>query len=155
MCSGANALASNQVVTDNVNGTIRLAGYDTNGVGPGNDLQLLNVNFVAKSITGSTPVNLTLNDLADANAASIGNGVATGTAVTIVNWICGDADGNGVVNIVDALAVSRYVVGLPPPPTVNTQAADVNGDGRVSIIDALLIARYSVGLVITQGCLMQ
>lgn len=62
--------------------------------------------------------------------------------------ICGDADGNNVVNIVDALAVARNVVGLPPPPLVDVVLADVNENGNVDINDALFIARYEVGLLL-------
>jgi hypothetical protein len=53
------------------------------------------------------------------------------------------------VNIVDALAIARKLVGLPPPPTIDEVLADVNvnKDG-VSIADALQIARYSIGLLL-------
>lgn len=66
---------------------------------------------------------------------------------------CGDADGSGNVSIVDALAIARHVAGLPPPPTVDTEAADVNADGSATIVDALLIARSVAGLPVTGTCL--
>jgi hypothetical protein len=61
--------------------------------------------------------------------------------------LCGDANGDVMVNIIDALAVARKVAGLPPPPTIETTWADVDKSGTISIVDALHIARYSVGLV--------
>ena len=74
------------------------------------------------------------------------------TTVTISPGICGDADGNGAVNIVDALAIARRAVGLPPPPTVNTLWADVNQNSITNITDAMLIARYSVGMLVVGTC---
>ena len=66
---------------------------------------------------------------------------------------CGDANGDGGVSIVDALAIARHVAGLPPPPAVDTDAADVNADGSISIVDALLIARSVAGLSVVGSCL--
>jgi hypothetical protein len=86
--------------------------------------------------------------------ATIGDGSAKGATVNVINYECGDADGNGFVNIVDALAVARKVATLPPPPTVGP-AADVNGDGLTSIGDAMNIARYSVGLLVINTCFVQ
>jgi hypothetical protein len=58
----------------------------------------------------------------------------------------GDVNQNQVVDIVDALLVAQYYVGLVPA-TFYTQFADANGNGTVDIVDALLIARYYVGTI--------
>ena len=64
----------------------------------------------------------------------------------------GDVNGDGFIDIVDALLVAQYYVGLNPPG-FNPDAADVNCDGEVDIIDALLIAQYYVGIITTfEGC---
>jgi len=81
------------------------------------------------------------------NSTGTGYGVNQ-TFTTSSCSLCGDADGNGMVNIVYALAVARKVLGLPPPPTIDVVLADVNTDGNVDINDALQIARYSVGLLL-------
>jgi arabinogalactan endo-1,4-beta-galactosidase len=60
--------------------------------------------------------------------------------------LTGDANNNGTVDIVDALLVAQYYVGLQPQG-INTSVMDVNGDGSIDIVDALLIARYYVGLI--------
>jgi unsaturated rhamnogalacturonyl hydrolase len=65
--------------------------------------------------------------------------------------ITGDVNGNGSVDIVDALLVARYYVGLAPGG-FNQDCADVNCDGDVGIIDALIIARYYVGLIDSLEC---
>jgi hypothetical protein len=57
----------------------------------------------------------------------------------------GDVNEDGSVNIVDALLVAQYYVGLNPG--INALPADVNCDGVINIIDALLIAQYYVGLI--------
>ena len=62
----------------------------------------------------------------------------------------GDANDDGVVNIIDALITAQYYVGLLSTlPALNN--ADTNCDGVVNIIDALLIAQYYVG-IITEFC---
>lgn len=58
----------------------------------------------------------------------------------------GDVDGSGTINIVDALIVAQYYVGLNPAG-FNPAYADVDGNGTINIVDALLIARYYVGLI--------
>jgi rhamnogalacturonan endolyase len=62
----------------------------------------------------------------------------------------GDVNGDGAINIVDALLAAQYYVGLSPAQFDFT-AADTNCDNAVNIVDALLIAQYSVGLV-SQFC---
>ena len=67
----------------------------------------------------------------------------------------GDANCNGIVDVLDALLIIRYDVEIlgdsatcPLDPLVNINAAlaDVNGDGLANSIDALLIARCEAGL---------
>jgi hypothetical protein len=67
-------------------------------------------------------------------------GYTNGTKVLVAK---GDVNGDGQVNIVDALFIAQSTVGLR---TVNPVVADVNGDGTVNIVDALFIAQYTVGL---------
>jgi endo-1,4-beta-xylanase len=58
----------------------------------------------------------------------------------------GDVNDDGDINIVDALLVAQYYVGLNPSG-FDVSRADTNCDGSVNIVDALLIAQYYVGLV--------
>jgi hypothetical protein len=58
----------------------------------------------------------------------------------------GDVNTDGAVNIVDALLIAQYYVGLNPSGFA-TSNADVTGDGAVDIVDALRVARYYVGLI--------
>ncbi|MDI6794738.1 MAG: dockerin type I domain-containing protein [bacterium] len=57
----------------------------------------------------------------------------------------GDANGDGAVNIDDALLIARYLVGIEPViPQPNY--ADVNGNDRIDIVDAMIIAQFHYGL---------
>jgi DUF1680 family protein len=58
----------------------------------------------------------------------------------------GDVNADGSINIVDALLVAHYYVGLNPAGFSQAQA-DVDCDGAINIVDALLIARFYVGLI--------
>lgn len=148
VCPGAFALSGAFVTTNNSAGTINLAAFDAEGTGPSNDLQVVQIHFIARNAPGIVPIDLTVNDLSDQLGDKIGNLGGRGSNVSISFGLCGDSDGTGFVNIVDALSIARKSVGLPPPPTINTILADVNRDVRVVATDAMHIARYSVGLVI-------
>jgi predicted esterase len=65
--------------------------------------------------------------------------------------ILGDVNGNGTVDIVDALLVAQYYVGLNPA-SFNMSVADVNCSGSVDIVDALRIAQLYVGLIVSLSC---
>jgi endoglucanase len=58
----------------------------------------------------------------------------------------GDANNSGTIDIVDALIIAQYYVGLNPQ-NFYASAADVNADGSITIVDALLVAQYYVGLI--------
>ena len=58
-------------------------------------------------------------------------------------YILGDADGNGTVDIVDATYIQRVIAELPVPfPMETLMHGDVDGDGELTIADATLIQRY-------------
>jgi glucuronoarabinoxylan endo-1,4-beta-xylanase len=65
--------------------------------------------------------------------------------------IIGDANGNGTVDIVDALLIAQYYVGLNPSGFVAANA-DANCSGSIDIVDALLVAQYYVGLISSFPC---
>jgi beta-xylosidase len=62
----------------------------------------------------------------------------------------GDTNGDGSVDIVDALLIAQYYVGLDPSGFIPGNA-DTNCDGNIDIVDALLVAQYYVGLI-SQFC---
>ena len=60
--------------------------------------------------------------------------------------LMGDVDGNGVVDMQDALMVLRYSMGLISAMPVMA-AADVNSSGQIEMNDALMILRAAMGLI--------
>jgi hypothetical protein len=59
----------------------------------------------------------------------------------------GDVNGDGAIDIVDALLTAQFYVGLDPANFI-PENADTNCDGNIDIVDALLIAQYYVGLIL-------
>jgi endoglucanase len=70
----------------------------------------------------------------------------TTTAQPGCSYALGDANGNGSIDIVDALIVAQYYVGLISAG-FQSCGADVNKDGSIDIVDALKIAQCYVGLI--------
>jgi hypothetical protein len=64
---------------------------------------------------------------------------------------CGDVNSSGGVDIVDALLIAQYYVGLNPG-NFDFTVADVNGDSAINIVDALRVAQYYVGIVTELTC---
>jgi hypothetical protein len=67
------------------------------------------------------------------------------------NRTLGDVNGSGTVDIVDALLIAQYYVGLNPQGFIAANA-DVNCSGGIDIVDALLVAQYYVGLISIFPC---
>ena len=57
-------------------------------------------------------------------------------------YILGDADGDGMIMIVDCTLIQRDIVGLAEIKEENRSAADVDLDGEICILDATAIQRY-------------
>ena len=69
----------------------------------------------------------------------------TGNKNYIANWIMyGDANGDGEVNIMDLIPMSKYVSGVTDTK-INLEAADVNTDGVVDDIDVAIMKKYLAG----------
>ena len=98
----------------------------------------------------SGDLHLLLDRFALQTAAPTATPVPT-QAPTPVDCI-GDVTMDGTVDIVDALKIAQYYVGLIGwDPDFNEGCADTNCDGSVNIVDALIIAQYYVGLI-SQFC---
>jgi hypothetical protein len=65
---------------------------------------------------------------------------------TPVTGDLGDVNGDGSIDIVDALLIAQYYVDLNPANFIPGNA-DTNCDGTIDIVDALLVAQYYVGLL--------
>ncbi len=61
--------------------------------------------------------------------------------------LIGDVNGDGNIDVADAILILRHIVGLVTLSGDGLEAADVNQDDQVDVADAILILRYVVGLV--------
>ncbi|MBN1215546.1 MAG: protease inhibitor I42 family protein [Candidatus Lokiarchaeota archaeon] len=58
----------------------------------------------------------------------------------------GDVNNDGDINIIDALLIAQYYVGLAPI-AFDPRYADLNLDGKIDILDALLIVQYYIAIL--------
>lgn len=56
-------------------------------------------------------------------------------------YIRGDANGDGEVNMYDVIFIMNYILGTPAP-TFDKEAADVNKDGKINISDIMFIVNF-------------
>lgn len=57
----------------------------------------------------------------------------------------GDVNGDGIVNIVDRITLTRHLAGWDKFKTINTDNSDVNNDGNVNIADRIVLTRHIAG----------
>ncbi len=78
-------------------------------------------------------------------AASDASSFTTTKSQEIV-W--GDADGDGVVTILDVTHIQRHLIQSDPNvEEANMKAAIVSGEDELSVVDATLIQRYLAGMI--------
>ena len=122
-------------------------------MGPGSavrTVQRLSARKAACAITVTSTATYT----SDCGAKSTMNFTinVSGPAVTPVPSVTkGDVNGSGSIDIIDALLIAQWYVGINPA-NFNQSAADVNCSGSVDIIDALLVAQRYVGLISNFPC---
>jgi len=66
--------------------------------------------------------------------------------------ICGDINGDGFVNVLDALMASQVAVGLIVPTAKELLRGDIDGNGYIDVLDALGISQFFSGLIDLDGC---
>jgi hypothetical protein len=93
------------------------------------------VNDSVKGVTRDTifiePITVIVEDTCNADTLSF---------ITMV-FLCGDANGNGVVNIQDVTYIINYLYKGGPAPTP-LQAGDASGNGVVNILDVTYIINF-------------
>lgn len=65
------------------------------------------------------------------------------------DYMPGDVNNDGVINVKDVVLVMKHVLNLQDPPLTEVQrrAADVNGDGVIDVRDATEIMKKALGLI--------
>jgi len=151
-------------------GHLVLSGFDAMGKGPGVDLHLLTIEWVAANITGEATIDITVNDLSDEFLIVVGTPNGIGGSITVMEPTptpspipttaptpittpvltptLGDVNADGKITIVDALILAQKYVGIDNPGFIAPiELGDTNNDGNINILDALVIARYYVGII--------
>jgi hypothetical protein len=132
-------------------GTLNFSGFDPYGKGPGADLDFLVIHWTALN-EGSTELVITINSLVDLDTEPLGDPHPLHGIVTVIPQVLpGDVNEDDVVDIVDALLIAQFYVGLATGNFVQ-EAADVDCNGVIDIVDALVTAQYYVGLISTLEC---
>jgi len=66
--------------------------------------------------------------------------------------VCGDCDGDGSVDVVDALLGAQHAAALLTLTGTDFEACDVDSSTTVTILDALTIAQHAAGLPVSLSC---
>ncbi len=61
--------------------------------------------------------------------------------VRINTGLLGDVNGDGVVDLIDASLLARYVLGLADQSALDLSVADVDGNGEIDLIDVVSVMR--------------
>jgi hypothetical protein len=132
--------ASVCMITDVANGTFDLTFANLEH----NETILANVTFRSNSTNGTSSLNLSVTTLKDATPDSneIPYSVQNGTYTAVLN---GDVNGDGVVDIADAMYLAKHVLGITGFEKIIEEAADVNDDGVIDIADAMYLAKHVLG----------
>lgn len=110
------------------------------------DGTILTLTFsVDKGVSANSKLNAKLSyqngNIIDSDLNDIPVTINNGS-VTIIDYIPGDINGDGTIDLKDVTLVRRLVTGYSV--TANKLAADVNGDGEITMKDVVLIRRYVV-----------
>ena len=123
------------------------------GLGDGNDSSdgvLLSVNFriLETATDGVTPITIILDSAFNQDEESVMIAVPN-AYVTIESHIYGDANGDGIVNLLDAMRIAQWYNGWGVD--ICEICADANGDYRVDLLDAMRIVQWYNGWGVTLG----
>lgn len=77
----------------------------------------------------------------DAIKASWGQHANIKGIYLIPSYLRGDANGDGEVNMADAMSIANYILGTPDD-SFNVDAADANQDGKIGMADIMFIMNY-------------
>ena len=127
-------------------GFVRIGTFQTDNPGLSENIAFANVTFEPIGKSGDTcSLNLSVTTFKD--ATPIGNEVPyivrNGTYTILLN---GDVNGDGVVDIHDAMYLAKHVLGITGFEVIIVEAADVNDDKVIDIADSMYLAKYVLGI---------
>ncbi len=84
---------------------------------------------------------------------AVEGGFIPGVAIAqVVGDTCGDLNGDGDVDVFDAIMELQIIVGLITPTEAQLKLGDVVRDGAIDVFDAILLLQHIVGLTETTEC---
>ncbi len=125
-------------------GWIRIGAYSSAEDGLSDEFILANITFAPVS-GGVCPLEISVTTFKDSTA--IGNSmpymVNNGTYSSYYN---GDVNGDGLVDMFDAMYIAKYSIRMAGFGTIIEQTADVDGNGIIDIHDASRLAKCIIGV---------
>ncbi len=126
-------------------GWVRIGTYQTDNPGLSGQITFANVAFEPVGSSGNCSLNLSVATFKDATPE--GNEmpyvVSNGTYTALLN---GDVNGDGVVDMYDAMYLAKHVLDKAGFEVIITEAADVNDDKVIDIADSMYIAKHVLGI---------
>jgi len=123
-------------------GFVRIGAFQTDNPGLNENITFANVTFEPVGSIGDTcSLNLCVTTFKDATQEGdeMPYVVHNGTYTAALN---GDVNGNGVVDIHDAMYLAKHVLGIAGFEAIIVEAADVNDDKVIDIADAMYLAKH-------------
>ena len=93
--------------------------------------------------------NLGNEAIYDADPDTAGN---QGNRLTVDFTACGDLNGDGDINVLDAIIDLQIIVGLITPTETQLKVGNVVRDDTINVLDAILLLQHIVGLTEITGC---
>ncbi|MBN2443767.1 MAG: DUF362 domain-containing protein [Spirochaetales bacterium] len=112
-------------------------------LGTGNGIELVSA---ASDPTATTPPTVTPPTATTPPTVTIPPIMTAAPTIPPMMGNLGDVNNDGAIDIIDALLIAQYYVGLNPQ-NFNINNSDTNCDTRTDIIDGLLVSQFYVGLI--------
>lgn len=143
--------AGGNVNVDEGNGVIIISGLDATGVDGPATVSLVELTFTGLA-EDDTVLTITVQKFGE-NDGNQFTMIPENFNLSVMDCLCGDANGSGTVNIWDALLIAEYDAGLKTADDLlGFACSDVNNSGAVNIWDALKVAEFDAGLVSELNC---
>lgn len=127
---------------------ISLSGDKIEKIQEGGSSAVMNISFQAEKDVDAGEYQVEIKEIhlsVDGSSEDVRQANTT-AKLTITDFVKGDVNGNGKVDIDDAVCILRHLVDKPNE-IFNEAAADVNGNDKVDIDDAVMVLKYLVGKI--------